>query len=137
MKLEIIRAHDDGIETIGNLFLQDDNGATIYKCVTLELPYKDNQHQISCIPCGSYTCKKVGVSHIPYPHISITNVPNGDGICIHKGNFKSDILGCVILGCGFADINKDGEPDLLNSGTTFDKFMECVPDEFQLIISEK
>jgi hypothetical protein len=38
--------------TIGELFL---NGEKM--CDTLELPYKDNQRSISCIPAGEYSAR--------------------------------------------------------------------------------
>lgn len=135
MKLEVIRKHpDNGIETLGKLYLSDDAGATHFTCDTLELPYKDNKHKISCIPPGTYHCKKVGPSHIPYPHIAVQNVSGRDGICIHKANYVSDLLGCIGVGTGLADINKDGQLDIINSTKTFDALMLLLPDEFQLVI---
>ena len=128
-QVDVYRKKDNGVETIGSLTFGE------FHCDTLELPYKDNQKRISCIPAGKYLCKKVGVSgHIPYPHIAITNVPNRDGICIHKANYVSDLLGCIGVGDGLADINKDGQIDIIKSGLTFDKLMALLPNEFTLNI---
>ena len=137
MKVQIIRYKDDTVQTLGKMYVVDDNGATILTLDTLELPYKDNQHDISCYPVGTYNCKKVPASHIPYEHIAIENIPNRAGCCIHIGNYHTDILGCTIVGNGLMDINSDGELDLMNSGKAFASLMAIVPDEFQLIVSDK
>ena len=49
INLLIIRDTFTEESTIGKLFL---NGETF--CDTLELPWKDNQRSISCIPAGEY-----------------------------------------------------------------------------------
>jgi hypothetical protein len=43
-------------------------------------------------------------------------VPDRDGIKIHKGNYTSQILGCVLPGLHHIDLNKDGIMDVSNSG---------------------
>lgn len=134
MKVEVTRNSDDGVETLGKLVVLNDSDAVVFSCDTLELPDKDNASQVSCIPKGTYICEKVGVSHIPYPHISITNVANREGICIHCGNFHTDVLGCIITGSAYSDINGDGEPDLVNSKDTFNKLMAILPQQFNLTI---
>ena len=134
MKAVIVRKSDNGIETNGGLFIID-NDIVIYKCVTLELPDKNNQPQISCIPKGTYQCLKIGASaKIPYTHIAIQNVPKRSGVCIHKANYVSQLRGCVALGKEFLDINGDKQLDVTASGVTFDAFMNIVPDHFELEI---
>ena len=49
VNLLIIRETYTDKSTIGKLFV---NGE--YFCYTLELPYRDNQRRISCIPSGKY-----------------------------------------------------------------------------------
>lgn len=134
MKIEVTRISDDTIETLGKLIVLNDQDANIFSCETLERPYKDNQHGISCIPKGVYTVVKVGASHIPYPHFAIQNVPNRDGICIHIVNFVTGLEGCIGVGVSIADINKDGEMDLSGSKIAFDKLFSLMPNEFKLVI---
>jgi hypothetical protein len=70
-------------------------------CDTLELPYKDNQRSISCIPAGEYSAR------LRYPresgsrdylHILVKDVPNRDYILFHRGNNASHSRGCILVG---------------------------------------
>jgi hypothetical protein len=72
-------------------------------CYTLELPWKDNSNDISCIPLGSYNGilrydKKDGW------RIQLQNVPNRTGVQIHLGNYTREINGCILVGTN-ANIN--------------------------------
>ena len=134
IECEIQRGLDNGIETDGKLYVIGD---VKFSCDTLERTYDGNKRGISCIPAGKYLCKKVeGSEAIPYPHISITNVPNRDGICIHRGNLYSHSKGCILVGMGYADINKDGQKDILNSGKTLESLLQILPETFNLTVKE-
>jgi hypothetical protein len=83
--------------TLGRLELFNDNGNRLASFFTLELPYKNNVRQVSCIPLGVYTVapfvsKKFGKC------LKIQNVPNRSGILFHSGNFIHDTKGCVLVG---------------------------------------
>ena len=84
--------------TLGELFL---NGERM--CDTLELPYKDNQRNISCIPAGEYKVRL----RLPresatrdYIHLLIQDVSDRDYILFHRGNSAKDTRGCVLVGLG-------------------------------------
>lgn len=134
IKVQLIRTTDNSIQTVGKIYVSGDQH---YTADTLERPYKNNEKGISCIPAGRYICVKVGPSEaIPYDHISITNVPNRSGVCIHSGNLYTHSKGCIIVGKGYADINKDGQQDVLQSKKTLIELMNVLPDEFTLNITE-
>lgn len=120
MKIEIQRYQDDGTQTLGLLKVIDET--EVYKCHSLEKPWKDNAHSISCIPKGEYDL-------IPHQSakfgncIEVTNVTGRDAILIHKGNFHSDTHGCILPGVGLADINKDGFTDVTGSKAAFNEIM--------------
>ena len=83
---------------IGELFL---NGERF--CDTLELPYKDNQRSISCIPAGQYKVRL----RLPresatrdYVHLLVQDVPSRDYILFHRGNSAKDTRGCILVGQG-------------------------------------
>lgn len=105
------------------------NGTEHMNFLCLERPWLNNQKGVSCIPIGIYPWEKVLASrHIPYPHIAIQNVPGRDGVCIHIGNYVTNVEGCIIIGLSFVDINKDGLQDLTDSTVAFHKLMEFLPD---------
>lgn len=138
MNIEIVRSPNEK-ETPGTLNVLNSDGATFFKVDSLELPYLDNKNGISCIPPGVYDWEKVSATaHIPYPHISIKNVPNRSGICIHIGNFaagnKIDIEGCVLVGRSFKDLNGDGILDISESSNAFKALMEALPNLGKLTI---
>ncbi len=128
------RFFDTGKETLSNLVVVEGK-CVLFTCVGLELPWKDNQRRISCIPVGVYDCIKVpATAAIPYEHISILGVPNRDGICIHKANYVSQLLGCVAVGEKHVDLNNDSESDVTNSDKTYKTLMALLPDKFKLEI---
>jgi len=120
-------------QTLGELYINDK-----FKCKTLELPYLGNKPWVSCIPEGVYTCTVLQSSNkFKYQHILINNVPRRTDIKIHKGNFKSDITGCILVGASFLDINNDDLVDVTYSKDTLNKIMFLVDDEFKLWIKSK
>ena len=96
---------------------------------TVELPWKDNARNISCIPVGVYLCT---------PHVSPTHgrcfwlqdVTARSEILIHAGNWagdtgkgwKSDLLGCIAI--GFGSLRGDGQDMILNSQKALGKLIE-------------
>lgn len=128
--LELIRLSDDGKQTLGILYVVEDN-KIIFTAKTLELPYKNNNNKISCIPEGEYkvTKRKTKHSRFKYEHLLINDVPNRDYILIHGANYYTDLLGCIALGDQFKDINGDNLDDVLNSLNTLRKLLTYIPDE--------
>lgn len=132
--LVIVRNDDDGIQTLGDLYLYD-GANVIYNCKTLELPWKNNSHNISCIPEGIYGLKKYSSSKHP-KNYEVAGVPNRDAILIHKGNYNTDIQGCILVGDGYNDINNDGEIDIINSSITVEKLLESTNyEELPIVIT--
>lgn len=64
-------------------------------CHTIELPWKDNQHGISCIPLGKYELKKRYSPKFKW-HLIVENVPKRDMILIHPANDAiKELKGCI------------------------------------------
>jgi hypothetical protein len=133
MELKIHRLEYNDKQTIGAMQVIDGNDV-LFSCWTLELPDLENRSRISCIPSGIYSVKK-RTSPKHKEHFHITNVPNRSYILIHSGNYHSDILGCILVGSNFKDINKDGYADVINSKATLKKLLAILPDEFELTIA--
>jgi hypothetical protein len=100
---------------------------------TLELAWKNNAKQISCIPKGTYKVKK-RTSAKYGEHFHILNVPNRDMILIHHANFSHQLLGCLAPGKGLADINRDGRLDVTSSRQAMKEMLAYLPCEFEIEI---
>jgi hypothetical protein len=89
MKLELIRTYfPDG--TNGILLL---DGAAI--CSTIELPWKNNQSQVSCIPEGKYKLIKRYSPHLKW-HLQLMDVPGRQLVLIHPANDAfTELKGCI------------------------------------------
>ena len=95
---------------------------------TLELPYRDNQRNISSIPEGSYD-----VFLNPKNTYELKDVPERGGIQIHVGNIVSDIRGCILLGLRFGTLQNQFA--VLNSAAAIQVFKnELRHEDFRLII---
>ena len=119
-------------QTLGALTVRDQKGI-VFKCCTLELPWRDNKRNISCIPSGTYRAAPRFSEKFKW-HYHITGVTGRDFILIHPGNFYFQIRGCVLVGEDFGDINSDGIQDVVNSRKTFDKLLRLAPEGFDLEI---
>ncbi len=109
------------------------NGAVVFSFKTLELPWKDNEKMVSCIPAGKYTCVKRNSKKYG-DHFHVTNVSNRDMILVHPANKVSELRGCLAPGVTHADIDKDGIIDVTSSVATMKKLLSILPDKFELEI---
>ena len=129
-------------QTLGKLIVRQNN-AVIFDCDTIELQWLNNQPQISCIPVGTY--KVVYRESAKYPrHYHIQNVPDRSWILIHQANYvgsknpntrKADLLGCIGVGRGYADLNGDGIVELTRSNATLKQMLAVIgTNSFRLTI---
>ena len=127
---------DDG--TFGVLLLDDHVSFS-----TGELPWKDNQNGVSCIPVGTYLCKWIN-SPKHGECYQITGVPFRDMIEIHSANFMGDttkgklsqLLGCLALGKSVGWL--EGQTAVLASKQAIQEFENNLQQEdFELTIKEK
>lgn len=141
IKARLTRTYEPN-QTLGKLVIGKSN-VFVFRCDTIELPWLNNQPQISCIPKGKY--KVVYRESAKYPrHYHVLDVPNRSFILIHQANYvgsknpkthKPDLLGCIGVGNGFKDITGDGIVELLQSGVTLKKMLSVIGTEsFELEI---
>lgn len=72
---------------------------------TIELPWRENQRQISCIPPGVYKCEIVRSPRFGNVY-QVKNIPYRDHVLIHPANFAGDeslgwateLQGCIAPG---------------------------------------
>lgn len=104
---------------------------------TLELPNKNNERRVSCIPEGVYMVHKMKPNaKRPYEYFHVQNVPGRDAILFHPGNYTSQILGCILPGENHTDLNKDGIVDITNTTATLKILTAMLPDKFKLTIKK-
>ena len=115
MRLLVDRFHFSDDCTIGKLSINDE-----FFCWTLEDPFRFNIKipGRTCIPGGLYKLiidlsKRFGRR---MPHI--LDVPDFDGIRIHKGNTAEDTKGCILVGY------KRTDASVYESGLAFDALFE-------------
>lgn len=99
--LERLETSDQG--TFGKIRVGND---TFY---SLELPWRDNSSNVSCIPAGVYECRYTMSAHFKRRLYLVDEVNGRTGIRIHSANlagdatlgFKKQLNGCIALGMNF------------------------------------
>lgn len=122
-------------------------------CKTMELPNRNNQRSVSCIPYGDYVTTKeepidvdnpetvidesYGRKPRPYWHFRLHDVPGRSGILVHKITFVKDLRGCIGVGFDFKDLNSDGKLDMVQSTAALHALVGAMPDKFILRFEKK
>jgi hypothetical protein len=103
--------------------------------VTLERPWRENKVGESCIPVGSYECRRVNSPHFGNT-FEVTNVPGRTAILFHKGNLSDDTHGCILVGESFNPVMS--RPGITASKEGFAEFLflTCKTLAFQIEIVE-
>lgn len=139
LKATLHRVHDNGKQTIGIMVCCNAAGEPVATYNTLELPWENNTRRVSCIPKGTYkldlidspTFGKEGFYKVTT--LSGAEVPGRTAIGLHRGNYNTDILGCILIGNEHADANKDGILDVLQSTVAFNA-LKAWAKSFELTI---
>lgn len=111
------------------------------ECVTLELPWKNNQRGVSCIPAGTYTAERYFSPDHGYTLFRLIDVPDRSDVELHIGCLPRDSRGCILLGTVFGHVDyADGKPGASGEGVTgshtaFHSFMASHPEQrFTLVV---
>jgi hypothetical protein len=113
VRLERHSTSEQGTKGLGKIQVY---GKTFF---TLELPWKDNKSNVSCIPEGVYKVRWSLSPRLKKYTYEILGVPERAGIRIHSGNLAGSLpylthsLGCPLLGTAWGRIN--GQLAILNS----------------------
>ena len=129
--LEIIRLTKDSEDAqFGGVLI---NGQLRF--VSLELPWDENMAFQSCIPEGTYKCKKETHSIVDgFETFRVLDVPGRAGILFHWGNVPKHTRGCILIGDSLGLVGM--EPAILHSKTAFRRFMTYFyqQDEVNLVL---
>lgn len=133
MKVVLLRTTDAPDGVFGVLDLYDGAGAHAARYYTAEEEWLDNAPNVSCIPAGTYLCRRTLFHKHGYETFEVTNVPGRSHILIHPGNTEEHTEGCILLGRRFGTatvIDEDNRPHMRDkwavqeSKKAFDDFME-------------
>jgi hypothetical protein len=109
--------------------LLDPEGVPI--CLTAELPWKDNEPYVSCIPEGTYQAIKVMSHKRGYEVFEIVSVPGRTLIQIHVANApmrpinkegETELLGCIAPGMKYG--GRGGYNGVNQSMLAFERVMK-------------
>ena len=123
MKLTLHRMSQTAYATFGRL--QD--GEDRQLCVTLERPWVDNLHDLSCVPAGTYPIVRYHSPKRGYDVWLLEQVPNRDMIELHIGNVPADTDGCILVGTHFGETIKGY--GIVESKAAFDAVMQATNGE--------
>lgn len=126
---DLIRNPKQEEQTTGQFTVYSAEGIKIFDAVTMELPNKNNQVRISCIPEGEYTVRFTYSPRYKRKMYLVDGVEGRSGIRIHSANYWYDLMGCISLGQSYYDINQDGLPDVTASRKTVKAFEEVMNGE--------
>lgn len=101
--------------TLGNLtaFV---NSAIVFKCKTVEPPYKDNQRCVSCVKEGTFPVIMVNeTDKYKHKHFLLLDVPGRDNIRIMSAQYVNQMSGCVCPTKHIHDMNRIGKIDIFDS----------------------
>lgn len=136
MRIEVLRTYHPHCTT-GKGTVYNENNEHAFDFVTLELPWQDNQRNISCIPEGEYMVFKMHPNKKrKYQYFWVQDVPGRTGILWHPGNYTRQIKGCFLPGEELIDMDKDGIIDVTNTTSTLKILTALMPQKFKLTIEK-
>lgn len=129
----LLRQAESDEGTFGTLSVYED-GALLYQCFTGELPDRNNQVQMSCIPTGKYMCQPWHTKKFPN-HYNVMRVPGRTAILIHEGNFCGDktkgylrnVAGCILVGRALGTLR--GQRAVLSSKLAMKDLRKAIGEE--------
>lgn len=127
MKIIVDRIFANNHKILSECYLIDEKGQDIFQFKGIELPWNDNQKNISSIPANIYNAVAVRRYSNQKYALWIQDVPNRSQIMIHTANFARQLLGCLAPGEKFADLDRDGIIDVKHSQKIMDKLQKHIP----------
>lgn len=114
-----------------------------FQCYTLELPWRDNRSNVSCIPAGTYDVEPWNSQRFPGTY-HVRNVDGRSAILTHIGNlggdklkgFRTHTAGCILVGLKLGALY--GQKAILMSSVAMDRLRDVAGRKgFQLDIKER
>ena len=121
-------------QTLGEIQVLDEAGNEKFVLKSVELPYQNNQNNISSIPVGTYN---IGKRTTPKrgTHFHIQNVPKRNWILIHSSNYASQLLGCIAPGKTYMVIGGK-KVGVSSSKVAMGLLVDALPNKFKMEIKQ-
>lgn len=103
---------------------------------TIELPWKNNANDVSCIPEGTYKCARYRRKNGQVCW-QLLKVPKRTAILVHVANTVNDLLGCIGIGMKkttFGTLLTKSIVGVALSRLAFNKFMWITRNEKSITI---
>lgn len=128
IKIICSRIFSNENKTLSNNYIVDGNtNAERLKYKGIELPWKQNQKGISCIPAGIYSAIAVKRYSNNRYALWVQDVPDRTQIMVHSANYARDLMGCLAPGRSFRDIDNDGIIDVTDSRLVMRDIESIIP----------
>lgn len=114
--------------SLAELIVIDDKKQT-FSCRILELPWKQNERRVSCVPAGTYKMVLEESPRFGQLLWELKGVPNRSECKFHVANFVRQLHGCFAPGDRFLDIDGDGIIDVARSRYTLNRFHNAMPQD--------
>ena len=135
MKRLVLLRTEYTIDQTHGLLLVLDGHDLLYRCYTLELPWRNNMRNVSCVPTGTY---RIVYEYSPRfkRHLwELKDVPGRSECKIHTANFVFQLNGCIAPGLRYLDINHDDRADVVQSRTALNELHDALYDLDETTIS--
>ena len=115
--------------TLGIIYLNDKTW------FSLELPWENNEPNVSCIPAGTYPAFfRISPSRGTRV-LQLSDVPGRSYIQWHPGNYTHQIKGCLLPGKGMKFLDNDNIPDVTGSRQALQEIFEEIGDDDDIRIT--
>lgn len=99
----------------------------VFSFKSVELPWRNNRRNVSCIPADSYEAIAINRGSNGDYAIWLQNVPGRSEILIHTANFVYQLQGCIAPGTDFKHLDRDGVIDIANSRKVMEELERNIP----------
>jgi len=122
----ILRTLETNLVTVSKNIVTDIDNNDKLIGYNIELPYIDNNINVSCIPRGTYTFSK-GIRPDGRHTINILNVIGRSRILVHVGNSTKDSQGCILPCTSYWTLDGTGEVYGERSSLCFKRLLAALP----------
>lgn len=124
----------DGQASLGSCLVYDNNKKRVFKSVSLERGWLNNQNNISCIPEGVYDLVLEYSPRFRKDLWEIKGVPGRSECKFHAANYWWQLNGCIALGKYEAELDNDPVMDITSSRVTMDRFHKALDGQKRAVL---